>query len=317
MPEVTVIIPAYNAAPWLADTLRSVQEQDFTNFSCIVVDDGSTDATAEIFARGVAHDSRFLLVRQAHAGVCAARNAGMELVQTPLVAMLDSDDIWHCSFLRRMVHALAKPGVRLACCRYALFHDKTCLRKPQAWINIHATGNIWWDMLLDSVFCMGAWVARTADTRMVGAFAPSLACAEDRDFLLRLLAYCAAGGDGSMICIPEELLFYRQRRESAVRTTTQPLETEWTLMSEHLEHPSVPPTVRRRGYSFLAFKMAVIAACAHHDLKAALRWYAKAVVLCPANMNLYLLPLRKLMLSLSPPQKLPWLCSFLSRGDEG
>lgn len=311
MPEITVIVPTYNVAPWLADTLRSVREQSFTDFLCIVVDDGSTDNTAEVFLRSTGEDPRFRLVQRQHGGVCAARNAGISLVETPFVSMLDGDDIWHPLFLERMLGALTSAGARVAWCHFAMFFDGTCVRKPQFWTNSHATGNIWWDMLLDAVFCMGAWAAKTDDVRAVGGFNTSLAIAEDRDFLLRLLANCLSDDATSAVCVPDELLFYRQRRGSAVRSTLQRCNSEWEIMCNHLELPGVPSAVRGRGYSFLAFKMAVIASCAHRDLKAALRWYCKAVALCPTNMNLYLLPLRKIILKLAPAKRLPWLCDFL------
>lgn len=73
-----------------------------------------------------------------------------------------------------------------------------------------------------------------------------------------------------------------------------------------------PAQIRRRGYSFLAFKMAVIAAFGGRDLKTAFHWYARAVRLCPTNMNLYLLPIRKLAMTFSRKEDLPWLHEFLA-----
>ena len=313
MPKITVVMPAYNAAPWLADSLRSVQEQTFTDFICQVIDDGSVDDTAAVFTRCVGDDPRFRLAQQQNAGECQARNAGMALVETPLTTVLDSDDIWHPTFLERMTAALTCKNVRLAWCRYAMFLEGSCQRKPQPWSNVHQTGNIWWDMLLDSVFCMGAWAARTVDVRKAGPFDPTLAVGGDRDFSLRLLVVCCASDPHAAVAIPEELLFYRQRSGSAVRNSDIALQTEWGMMSRHLEHPLVPTRIRRRGYSFLAFKMAVISALARRDWKTALKWYVKAVRLCPVNMNLYVLPLRKLAMSFCKKEELVWLRSFLAR----
>ena len=67
-PLVSVLIPAWNAAPWLAETLLSVQRQSFTNFECIVVDDGSTDETDQVAASFVDKDLRFHLIRQENTG---------------------------------------------------------------------------------------------------------------------------------------------------------------------------------------------------------------------------------------------------------
>ncbi|MTJ93306.1 MAG: glycosyltransferase family 2 protein [Desulfovibrio sp.] len=312
MPKITIVIPAYNAAPWLPHTLKSVQLQTHTDFICQVVDDGSTDNTAATFDSCVGNDPRFRLAQQQNAGECQARNAGIGMVETPLVTVLDSDDIWHPTFLARMTTALASDRVRLAWCRFAMFMDGTSQRKPQPWCNVHQTGNIWWDMLLDSVFCMGAWAAKTADVRSAGLFDPSLKVGGDRDFALRLLALCCANDPHAAVGIDEELLFYRQRAGSAVRNSDEALKTEWNTMCRHLEHPLVPAQIRRRGYSFLAFKMAVIAAFGGRDLKTAFHWYARAVRLCPTNMNLYLLPIRKLAMTFSRKEDLPWLHEFLA-----
>lgn len=168
----------------------------------------------------------------------------------------------------------------------------------QPWDNVHKTGNPWWDMLMDNIFCMGAWAARTEVVRAAGLFDPALAIAGDRDFSLRMLAMLCTDGHSMVKEIPEELLYYRQRQQSAVRNASLALETEWNIMRPHINHPGVPPRIQKRAWSFLAFKMAVIAAFAKKDYRTALRWYAKALYLDPLNCNLYWLPMRKMLLSL-------------------
>jgi glycosyltransferase involved in cell wall biosynthesis len=104
-PLVSVVIPAYNAERFLAETLRSVLAQDYDPVEIVVVDDGSTDATAQI-AR--AHGVRCL--RQRNGGQAAARNAGVAAAHGELVAFLDADDICEPSRLRRQVaQLLARP----------------------------------------------------------------------------------------------------------------------------------------------------------------------------------------------------------------
>lgn len=307
MAKITVVIPAYNAEKYIAHTLQSVLNQSFSEFSCIIVDDGSTDNTAQIVTDTVGRDVRFLLVQQNNVGECAARNAGIARVQTPLLTVLDSDDLWHPDFLQKMITALADDTMSLAWCHFALFFDRNGQRKLQPWANVHKTGNPWWDMLLDSVFCMGAWAARTDVVRAAGPFDRTLSIAGDRDFLLRMLAMLCAEGHSAVKEIPEELLYYRQRQGSAVRNANAALETEWEIMRKHINHIGVPPRIRKRAWSFLAFKMAVIAAFAAKDYKAALRWYAKAFCLDPLNLNIYWLPLRKALLSLRKAEKIAFV----------
>lgn len=90
MPTVSVIIPAFNAETFLARAIRSVEAQTFRDFELLVIDDGSTDGTAEV-ARGF-ESVRYM--GQAHLGAAVARNRGLEEAGGELVAFLDADDEW-------------------------------------------------------------------------------------------------------------------------------------------------------------------------------------------------------------------------------
>lgn len=90
MPKVSVIIPTFNRAWILQQAIDSVLSQTFTDFEIIVVDDGSTDNTAEIL-KSYPQVTR---LRQAHSGVSAARNAGIDAAQGAFISFLDSDDLW-------------------------------------------------------------------------------------------------------------------------------------------------------------------------------------------------------------------------------
>src|SRR5262249_43463256 len=90
MPAVSVIIPAYNAQEFLARAIRSVEQQTFTDFEIVVVDDGSTDETAQV-ARGFG-SARY--IHATHLGEAAARNRGLDEAEGGLVAFVDADDEW-------------------------------------------------------------------------------------------------------------------------------------------------------------------------------------------------------------------------------
>jgi glycosyltransferase involved in cell wall biosynthesis len=109
-PLVSVIVPAHNAAPFIARTIASLRAQTFTDFEAIVVDDGSTDDTANVARAAMAGDPRLRLVRQANARVAAARNRGLAQARGRYVANLDADDIWRPQFLERTVEALEAAG---------------------------------------------------------------------------------------------------------------------------------------------------------------------------------------------------------------
>jgi glycosyltransferase involved in cell wall biosynthesis len=101
--RVSVVIPTYNRAREVVEAVRSVQAQTFRAFETIVVDDGSTDGTAEQFANPAAGIRYF---RTTNGGVSAARNFGIRMAEGEWVAFLDSDDQWHPEKLARQVECV-------------------------------------------------------------------------------------------------------------------------------------------------------------------------------------------------------------------
>ena len=98
---VSVVMPAYNAASTIGSAMRSVALQTHRDWELIVVDDGSTDQTAELAAAAAAADRRIRLIRQRNQGVAAARNAGIEAATGRYLAFLDADDTWLPEKLQR------------------------------------------------------------------------------------------------------------------------------------------------------------------------------------------------------------------------
>lgn len=90
---VSVIIPVYNGAGFICETLESVRRQTFTDWECIVIDDGSTDDTAAVVKSAIAGDNRFLYAYQPNSGLSAARNAGLERARGEYIQFLDADDV--------------------------------------------------------------------------------------------------------------------------------------------------------------------------------------------------------------------------------
>jgi len=93
-PLVSIVIPTFNGASFIAQSLESVQSQTFQDFEVIIADDGSTDDTAVVARKFCAADARFTLVQQDNRGVSAARNAAIERAQGEFIAFLDHDDLW-------------------------------------------------------------------------------------------------------------------------------------------------------------------------------------------------------------------------------
>ena len=110
---VSVVIPAYNAAATLDETLRSVRAQTHRALEIIVVDDGSTDATAAIAQQHAQADARVLLLRQDNAGVARARNHGWQRARADCVAFVDADDLWAPTKIECQLRALDAGGERV------------------------------------------------------------------------------------------------------------------------------------------------------------------------------------------------------------
>lgn len=110
-PKVSVIIPAYNMAPYVGTAVSSVLAQTFTDYEVIVINDGSTDETEKALAPFL---NRITYVRQQNRGLSGARNTGLRLAAGEYIALLDADDIWMPEYLAGMValiESAAQPDV--------------------------------------------------------------------------------------------------------------------------------------------------------------------------------------------------------------
>lgn len=118
---ISVIIPLYNKEQQIAETLRSVLAQTFTDFEIVIVDDGSTDRSVQEALK--IQDPRIRLVRQKNAGVSAARNRGVEEARFDLVAFLDADDRWKPEYLQTQYELSQRyPQCDVFCCNYEFVH---------------------------------------------------------------------------------------------------------------------------------------------------------------------------------------------------
>jgi len=107
-PRFSIIIPTYNRADSVLETLNSCFTQTFSDFEVIVVDDGSSDATLAVLES--VDDPRLIIVSQSNAGPAAARNHGMRRASAQFIAFLDSDDIWYPEFLSAVDAVLKEQG---------------------------------------------------------------------------------------------------------------------------------------------------------------------------------------------------------------
>ena len=101
-PKVSVIVPIYNVEKYLKECLDSIQNQTYTNFECIMINDGSEDKSKEI-AGSYLNDNRFILINQANSGQSVARNKGVEIAKGEFICFVDSDDIINIKLLEMLL----------------------------------------------------------------------------------------------------------------------------------------------------------------------------------------------------------------------
>lgn len=100
---VSVIIPVYNSEKYLEAALDSVKAQTYKNIEVLLIDDGSTDDSSEICDRYAENDSRFFVIHQKNAGPSVARNRGIEEAKGEYITFMDSDDILHQDFVKKLM----------------------------------------------------------------------------------------------------------------------------------------------------------------------------------------------------------------------
>src|ERR1035437_8876807 len=109
IPVVSIIIPAYNAARYLGETLESIQNQTYANFECIIINDNSTDDTVKIVTAIASADKRFKLLNKGRScpnGVSSSRNFGLAQCAGKYVQFLDADDLALPTMLEEKVQLL-------------------------------------------------------------------------------------------------------------------------------------------------------------------------------------------------------------------
>jgi glycosyltransferase involved in cell wall biosynthesis len=193
-PTVSIVIPCYNAEPYIAATIRSVLAQDLPAMEIIVVDDGSSDRSLDVVREQF---PAVRVVAQANQGVAAARNHGLSLARGEWVAFVDADDIWLPGKLKAQFDEMAAtPGCRMSYTAWQVW--PSVAPEPDAgylaqlaelagdsnrWSG--ATGWIYPQLLLDCVVWTSTVLAQRSLFAEIGDFDTTLRLGEDYDLWLR------------------------------------------------------------------------------------------------------------------------------------
>lgn len=183
---ISVVIPLYNKQSCIVSTVESVLAQTYTDFELIVVDDGSTDDSADA-VRGI-HDSRLRLVSKRNGGVCSARNEGIHQAKSEDVAFLDADDLYEPGFLEEIADLIEKcPEASIWGTSYYFLKggDKVPADKPLPKGFKGVVDNSKWD--LAHIYCSSAVCCRKSALEEVGLFDERMTYGEDLDVWWRIM----------------------------------------------------------------------------------------------------------------------------------
>lgn len=128
MPEISVIIPAYNVERYIARCLHSLQEQTFQDWEAVCIDDGSTDQTPQILDGFARLDARIHVIHQDNHGVAATRNRAIQLARSRYCLLMDSDDFLHPQLMEICRHFAERDGSDLVAFTYDRAYRKKMIR---------------------------------------------------------------------------------------------------------------------------------------------------------------------------------------------
>jgi hypothetical protein len=277
-PLVAVIMPAYNAASTIAESIASVVAQSYVNWELIVIDDGSTDETAQVVT-GLGLEASARLVRQENAGIGVARARGIGLARGELVAFLDSDDVWEPSILEREVAAMVEGGHDVVFSRGYLLGRPTEITE---WVPTGPfSGPEMFRLLYEgNRIPVSTVLARTrAIGRAGGSQGTPGLMGEDYDLWLRM-----ANTGSSFFGLPEALLGFRDRPGSHVHNHLGRLTGDLAVLVQFdAQVAAQDPAARRRRMRGLHNRLAAEHAAAG-DNAAARRSLASLRVFEPAPL---------------------------------
>jgi glycosyltransferase involved in cell wall biosynthesis len=253
-PTFTIVMPAFNAASTIGPAIRSVFAQTRRDFQLVVVDDGSTDETAERI-RPFEADPRLEVIRQENHGLAAARNAAIGRARGRLVSMLDSDDLWLPNYLETMGETLDRDLEAGFAYTDAWVLDDAQRRIQRASAMAYqdppdpppTDPRTFLEELLQRNFVFTSATVRRPVLEEVGGYRESLAASEDYELWLRIVAHGYRGARA-----PGRLAVYRKRPGTLSTNEARMFSSMREVARIVAEEYDVPPTIRDLARSRMA-----------------------------------------------------------------
>lgn len=126
---ISAIVPAYNAASYLKQCIESIQQSDYKNFEILLIDDGSTDGTAELCDELALKDPRIFVIHQENHGISATRNAGLDHARGKYISFIDADDLIDSKMFSSLVSLMENGAELAACCPFMCTREEISFQK--------------------------------------------------------------------------------------------------------------------------------------------------------------------------------------------
>lgn len=201
-PLVSIIVPCYNQEDFINDALQSVYDQTYTNWECIVMDDGSTDRSEEIIQKWISKDTRFRYYYKDNGGICETRNYAIQCAAGEFILPLDGDDKLHEKYVSKVMNIFSNsPETKLVYCDPIKFGivDEIVESRTYSFLQL-LTDN--------TIPCTG--VFRKSDFEKTEGYRLNMIYGlEDWDFWVSLL-----NEDDKVVKLEENLVYYRIKQAS-------------------------------------------------------------------------------------------------------
>ena len=200
-PKVSIITPCFNREKLIAQTLECILKIHYSNWECIVVDDGSTDNSGKIIQEFVQKDDRFKYIYHSNCGISISKNTAVANSNGKYIFPLDSDDLISPYYIKEAVEIMENnPNVKVVYADGAYFGDK-----KKKW---HLNDYTFNDLLISNCIHNSA-LFRRIDFDKCGGYDPGLVVCEDWDLWINILK-----NGGKVVKIEKKYFFYRRHNES-------------------------------------------------------------------------------------------------------
>jgi glycosyltransferase involved in cell wall biosynthesis len=295
---ISVVIPTYNNARFVASAVESALSQSLPPAEVIVIDDGSTDATADVLAP---YGESIRYIRQSNSGPAAARNRGIKAARGELIALLDADDIWLPEKLQKQQDCLdANPRAGLVHSAFLRWDDRTGDTSLRRTVECRYVGRCYHLFFFENGALPSTIFVRRECVDRIRGFDENIrkAGVEDYDFSLRIARHY------DFAFVDEPLVMYRRHESNASEKRLHMLLGELDVVTKALrDDPGLCTLVERgRFRERMRVLHADIGYLYHVRLmnRDARRHFLKALCYCPGDRHLWLLHFANLLPS-------PWI----------